>query len=192
MRETGPNEKVILMRKIKISLLVVFFAIALDVQASPLIFKTTKEIKTDTSEEIAVFDATKYRNLRIGAHIFGRPPMGCVNIRSKAMLLGELERLREGLKAGEQQIPGVRFPADYRERQLKQIAEKEEAYKNALEFPCADISIFVVEDNDEFRLNIVTGIGRDGVLFGNIETPPRKLRIMGNGIGKYKIYIWGE
>jgi hypothetical protein len=185
------------MRKIKISQLSILLALTLSMHASPLLFKTTKEIKTDTSEEITVFDASKYKNLRIGIHILGSDPMNCVNVRSKSMLLRDLEMLRSSaLRAEEQVKPGVPstgFPRNSPERIRTELAEKEEAYKKAKEFPCANTSIMVVEADDEFRLDQMPPVSMsNGIAFYSIMTPPQKLKIVGHGAALYKIYIWGD
>ncbi|MGB7208763.1 MAG: hypothetical protein WBD27_08915 [Pyrinomonadaceae bacterium] len=168
--------------------LVLFFVFAVNnAFGSPLIYKVKKEINTSGLVELGNFDATKYKQIRIGIKVVGRdekPPF------SKAVAEIELNAAKRELSRQQQLLEeGLVSRADY-DRAADRVKVAQQIFDNADEKIYPPISIFGVENTDEILLAIFDekNLNRSIV----IDSPPPKISIKVSGKGIYSLYVWGQ
>lgn len=122
----------------KVFCLLLFFIFNVNSFGSPLIFKVSKEINSPRDYvEIATFDATKYKQIRVGVHFKQKEKS---EVRSFAFY--SFEDGTEIFLTGK---------------------------------PLDEIWKEVLNSSDYL-----------------IDSPPSKVRLKGNGIGVYKVFVWGS
>lgn len=157
---------------------IVIFSIVRFGYGSPLIFKTTKEIKTNEVIELGSFDASKYKQIRIGLKAVGR-----VLTLSKDVALAELNSAK---RAVENSQSGIYSQADRNEAQAR-LVEAQKNYDNAADVQSA--GVFGVEEENEILIIGFEDLLKHSVV---IDSPPTKISIKGFGKGTYKIFIWAN
>jgi hypothetical protein len=156
--------------------------------ASPLIFKAKKDIAAEGVFELGRFDATKYKQIRIGIKVEGRLTAEKTNISKSVAEIElnaakrELNRMKELLETGN--IAKI----DY-DRAKDRLDKAQAIYDGALEVIYPNISIYAVEGLDEiFMVAFDDKINSRSLL---LETPPSKIIVKVSGKGRYSLFVWG-
>lgn len=178
------------MKKITILFLLVGFFTS-NILSSPLLFKVNKKITTG-GLELATFDASKYRQIRIGVKAISMDNSQTVKelpaysqlIQKRAELLSELERMLKVFKEGHPQIVA-------KKNEINKINEEIESLEKSINEQLAPkVTILAAEDKDTIILEKFEekDINRSIV----IDSPPSKINIIFDGKGIYSVYIWGQ
>jgi peptidoglycan hydrolase CwlO-like protein len=150
---------------------------------SPLIFKVTKSLNAQDSIELGSFDATKYRQIRIGIKVNSSRDTSDEKFarltKKRFELDGQLRDLRE----------------KYTDSYIKIIETQNEIAKvndeiKEMEKTLSVINIFGIEGVDELLLYELTGRGINRSFV--IDTPPSKISVKVSGTGIYSLYVWGQ
>lgn len=158
------------------------FVFAVNSFSSPLIFKATKEITTNEVIELASFDASKYKQIRIGLKAINR-----IRLESKDGALEELNSAKRNLTSTEELLKaGVRSRANFDEAQNRLI-EAQKAYDSSVD-KIETAGVYALEESNEILLFGFNEILNHSII---IDNPPSKVSIKGYGKGTYKIYVWG-
>lgn len=174
------------MKKVLVLVLLFLFC-SINSLGSPLIFKIKKEITTEGLIEIGTFDATRYRQIRIGIKAFGRYERPTVSKSVAEIELNaakrDLERKRQLLEEGNISRSEYDLAADrMKTAQLNYDNAKENIYPSA--------TVFGVESGEE----IVSAVFDEKSINRSIliDTPPSKISVKVSGKGTYSLYVWGQ
>ncbi len=166
---------------------IIIFAV-IDAFGSPLLFKATKEINSKGLVELGSFDASKYRQIRIGVKTTDRVQTSSTTKNVAEIQLNfakrELQRSEELLEKG------VISSADYN-RVKEQVEIAQRNYDNADEIAYPALIILGLESLDEI---LVTSFDEKGNFTRSvvIDSPPSKISVKVSGKGKYMLYVWGQ
>jgi hypothetical protein len=174
-----------------LTLILLFAFAANNSLASPLIFKAKKEITSKGLVELATFDATRYKQIRIGIKIIGNSDQISTSIStSKAIAEIELNAAKRELKRKEELLEqGEISHMDYDlAKDRERIAQQK--YDGAEENAYQSVSILGVEGSDEI---LIATLGeRTSIRSLIIDSPPAKIRVKVSGKGMYSLYVWGQ
>mgnify|MGYP001567333182 CR=1 FL=1 len=177
------------MKKTYLLIFILVFINVLNSLASPLIFKSQKEITTVGVFELGVFDTTKYKQIRIGINrIKNSPTKEQVEMaKSKAEIEVNAAR-RELIRAVELLEKGVISKLEY--DQAKDRLEKAEVYfRIPVEVISLNISLYAVENGEEiFLIDLDKKSNSQSFV---LDTPPSKIVVKVSGQGKYSLFVWG-
>ncbi len=156
--------------------------------ASPLIFKTTKEVTSTNLFDLGSFDTSKYRQVRItikqANKLIGSQPLSKVATEIELNAAKrELERNRQLLEAG---VVSRAYYDDSADR-LK-IAQAN--YDNAVETVYPPMSIYGIEGTEEILLASFDGKSLLNTIV--IESPPTKISVKVFGRNTYKVFAWAS
>jgi len=159
---------------------------------SPLIFKVTKSLNAKDSIELGSFDATKYRQIRIGIKVSSSSDTSKIS-SSRDTSAEELARLTQKRVELDGQLRNLR--EKYTDSYIKIIEIKQEIAKiddeiKEMEKFLSVINIFGIEGVDELLLYELTGRGLNRSFV--IDTPPSKISVKVSGTGIYSLYVWGQ
>jgi len=137
--------------------------------------------------ELANFDASKYRQIRIAVKIMNKSQS---NLISKDRALVDLNFAKRELnRAKELYEKGDYSKLEY-ERAEERLKIAQETYDNALETIYPPVSIFGLEGTEEILL-----MSLDEKSLANsivIDSPPTKVSIKVFGRGTYKLFVWAS
>lgn len=167
--------------------------------ASPLIFKATREVTSTDLVELGSFDASKYRQVRIAVKVRNR-----VSILSKGNALSELEfaklelnaaevafkRVKALLESGSASRAELEAPEERVRLAQERVRKAQAAYDNAIENVYPTVSIYAVEGTEELLIASFDGNTLTHSLV--IESPPAKISIKVFGKGTYKVFAWAS
>ena len=173
------------MKKFLILFLLIFF-VTNNILGSPLIFKAKKEVTSEGLVELGTFDATRYKQIRIGIQSSVGKILPTSNSTAEIELKAaerELERKVQLLERGEISRSEYDIAAD-----RVKIARLN--FKNVIEIAFPVVSVFGVESNEEILLAVFGDKTTNRSIV--IDTPPSKIRIKVSGKGTYSLYVWGQ
>jgi hypothetical protein len=154
--------------------------------SSSLLFKLTKEVTTEDLFELSGFDATKYRQIRIGIKvelpaIKASDDEYSAKVQRRAILTSKLEAMR---KVYSDRMPDVIAT----KAEIEMIDNEISNYKDAA--ATSVVKILGIESNEEISLFDFSekNLNRSIV----IDSPPSKISVKVQGKGKYTLYIWGQ
>ncbi len=164
--------------------------------ASPLIFKATREVTSTDLVELGSFDASKYRQVRIAVKVRNR-----VSILSKGNAISELKFAKLELNAAEvtfkillESGSASRAELEAPEERVRLAQERvrnaQAAYDNAIENVYPTVSIYAVEGTEELLIASFDGNTLTHSLV--IESPPAKISIKVFGKGTYRVFAWAS
>ena len=155
--------------------------------ASPLIFRAKKNITADGIFELGRFDATKYKQIRIGIKVEGRvisgntktlKPVAEIELNAAKR---ELDRKTELLETGNISR------AEY-DRARDRYDTAKAIYDNAVKAIYPNISIYGLEGTDEIFMQAFDDKSDSRSFL--LETPPSKIIIKISGKGTYSLFVW--
>ena len=168
-------------------IILLFVFLVNDSLGSPLVFKVTKEIDTRDFIELGSFDATKYRQIRIGI---------------KAISIGkEIEETKYAQliqKRAELTVKLQNLKALYREKhpevvdtknQIDKVNEEISEFINLKVEKTSSVLISGIEGMDEINLFSFDEINLNRSII--IDSPLSKISVKILGKGKYSLYVWG-
>ncbi len=157
-----------------------------NILSSPLIFKVKKEITNEGLVELATFDTTRYKQIRIGIQSSVGKIVYTSNSAAEIELKAaerELERKIQLLEKGEISRSEYDIAVDRRNIALSNTQKSAE-----IVFP--PVSVFAVEGGEEILLAVFGGKMTSRSIV--IDTPPSKIRIKVSGKNTYSLYVWGQ
>ena len=178
------------MKKILILIFLFIFAVN-NSFGSPLVFKVTKEIDTKDFIELGSFDATKYRQIRIGIKVVSNDenadikntPAYAQLIQRRAELKGKLENLKLSFNERHPEVIKTQNDIDKIEDAIAEL--------NALKsVKTSGVSISAIEGKDEIILSGFEEINLNHSII--IDSPPSKIIVKVSGKGTYSLYVWGQ
>lgn len=176
--------------KLTTILLILLLFFVNNVFSSPLIFKVTKEINTQDLIELGSFDATKYKQIRIGVNFTSIKSDSIENNSSYAQLVIKRVELIAKLES---------FRRIYNEQNPTVIATSNEIVKvnndienlaELLKALSQKIEIVGIEGKDEIPLYSLNGKNTSFSIV--LDTPPSKVSIKVKGKGSYSLYVWAS
>lgn len=152
---------------------------------SPLIFRVKKEITTTGVAELASFDATKYRQIRIGVKV-----SNLEKSVSKIAAETELSSAKEELQRKENLLASGDITRSTFDLSLERVRIAQRIYDSTKEYSSTSVNIFGVENGDEILLAVLElgNVARSVV----IDSPSSKISVKVAGKGTYSLYIWGQ
>lgn len=174
-----------------IILLTILFLFANTVLSSPLIFKVTKEINTKDLIELGSFDATKYKQIRIGVKFTSTNPDSVEStpayrllVSTRVELIVKLAELEMSFRENHPEILSTQKKIDKIEDEVANLAKlQNEELKRT-------IKILGVEGKDEILL--YSSDGKNTSFSTILESPPSKIIIKAKGEGNYSLYVWAS
>lgn len=178
------------MRKF-LSLILLFIFAVNNSFGSPLIFKTTKEIDTKDFIELGSFDATKYRQIRIGIKVVSNDENADMKnssayaqlIQKRAELTAKLQNLKTIYK---ERHPEVLVT----QNQIDEINDEIARLNRLSSEKVSGVSISGVEGKEEIILFSFEEINLNRSIV--IDSPPAKISVKIFGKGLYSLYVWGQ
>jgi len=172
------------MKKFLALALIIVFA-ATGAFGSPLIFKIKKEITAAGVVELANFDATKYKQIRIGVKVS--------YLEKSASIIAaetELTLANEELKRNQRLLETGDVPKSYYDLAAERVRNAQRAYDNIKTNSSTSVNIFGVENGDEILLAVLEmgNIARSVV----IDSPSSKISVKVAAKGTYSLYVWGQ
>lgn len=174
-----------------IILLASLFFFANTVFSSPLIFKAIKEINTKDLIELGSFDATKYKQIRIGVNFISAKSNSIENtsayaqlVAKRAELSAKLETLKLTLK---EKHPDVIRTGNEIDKINDEIEKLVNSQKEKLS---QTIEIVGIEGKDEIPLYSFDEKNKSFSIV--LDSPPSKISIKAKGEGKYSLYVWAS
>lgn len=175
------------MKKLLILVLLFIFA-ANNSFGSPLVFKVIKEVDTKDLTELASFDATKYRQIRIGIKAISTnkkidESKYAQLIQKRAELTAKLQNLKLTLIDKHPSVIAAQNEIDKTNDEIEEI--------NSLKSgKILNVSIFGVDGKDEILLfNFEEGNINRSII---VDSPPSKITVKVSGKGMYSLYVWGQ
>lgn len=166
-------------------LFAVFIVMVNSVIGSPLVFTKTREVNTNEIIELGSFDATKYKQIRIGIKCISddgetQRLIGDL-IQKRAERLATRERLtNEGIRPKHPDMIRVDIELDRLNDQIDSIKKARSALT---------INILGVEGTDEIPIAIFNERKDNYSIV--LDTPPSRISIRVIGQGKYTLFVWG-
>lgn len=170
--------------------LILFILIAAVVNnslASPLVFKVKKTIDSKELVELASFDATKYRQIRIGIKVTSADDEISSDSRFGLLISKRADiqaRLGKLLMQYTERHPEVVSTKNEIELLNNQISELTSA-RSAI-----GLRIVGIEETNEVGIFELFGESLNRSIV--IDTPPSKISIKVSGRGVYSLYVWGQ
>lgn len=172
-----------------LSLLTVLILSFSSVQASPLVFKITKNVTTDGLFELATFDASKFSQIRIGIKISDRLPND-KHPTSKSSAALRLDIAKRDLQSKTELLKtGVISRSDYDKAKLE-LTLAQENFDKSVDLIYPNVNIFGIEGKEEVLLN--TFDNKNNNFSFLIESPPSKISIKVFGQATYTVFIWAS
>lgn len=170
---------------------------SLTLLASPLVFKTSKVVNSETDVEIATFDGAKYRQLRINL-IIDMPGTGlCKNERTvseRARAVIDLQGFQRDYDRNKDLFDrGVisKTNMDPFQQSLKYAQDKVDRL-NYSSNNCALMSVIGGDLDELVTLDSLIGDNNRLSKTFVLDSPPSKIIFKGFGRATYKIFIWGQ
>jgi hypothetical protein len=152
--------------------------------ASPLVFKTTKETLTNDLTEIAAFDSSKYKQVRVAVKFIGEPVLSESEAKSNLDFAQRTyDRNLELLEKGS--ISKENFDS-----YSTALNEARENYRKSKGKNSSQLNVFAIENIEEILL--LDFDSRKTSFAFILDTPPSKISIKAATKGTYKIYIWAS
>ncbi len=155
---------------------------ALNCFAAPMVFKSKKEITDNKVTEIAAFDTSKYKQIRISIRSANR-----TRLLPKPVALDNLNNYK-GLVESTQKLLAQGVVLQSRVDLIKkELEEAQKAYDMSVE-NAESAGVFGVEESGEDLL-----MGFSELMLNKsfiIECPPTKISIKVYGQGSYSVYIY--
>ena len=178
------------MKKFLILILLTAFAVN-DSLGSPLLFKVTKEINSKDLTELGVFDATKYRQIRIGIKIISvksdaiqNTPTYVQLVQKREELRVKLEKLQSTLRDKHPDIVATKNEIDKLNDEIEKLVQSDQSWA---------VGIFGVEGRDEILLSNITSSDNNSLKYSMIiDSPPSKISVKVSGKGIFTVYVWGQ